>query len=266
MNDIKNEIDAWLESEDYYKGIQILSQYGKNKAMVRILSINPNPSKKAKLLYELRKIAGLLESNPANSNLKIKVTGKIPDKTNVPADNLKSDVPFNLLPVIIQEISRQKGRLYMNREILHNQLTDETTQDNKPENKTMRANVGENIKHVSERIDALYAAEQDYKKNKTIPSEDFVYNWNPDLPKKNDTSFPDITKLSDVELTNRKTNLRTYITKDENMLNFQLKATKKEANPMPSGPKRDKIERKIAAQKEEIKAIEEQLKKHAGKS
>jgi hypothetical protein len=283
MSDIKSKVQEWLkDGKDYDDGITLLSRHSKKKSMVRFLSMNPNPSKADKLLYELLKMAGLEKAYYTHSEVikklhpEHKISGKVktvvkknrPAKKQIPAGTKVSEIkhtePFNKLPLIVQEVIKQKGRLYAKREQLQEKLSNPKTMDNKPENVEARKLIGAKIERISLRIDELYEAEKSFKKTgAAIPETIMDWKENPEPENKN---MPALNKLSDLELKNKQTNLKSYLTKENNQLRYQNKSAQKEENPMPAGPKRTKLEQKVKARKLEIDAIEQELKSRAGKS
>jgi hypothetical protein len=188
-----------------------------------------------------------------------------PPKATSDQGEIKHAKPFNKLPLIIQEVIKQKGGLYRTREQLHAKISDENQLSNKPEYVKKRKPILDKIEHISKRIDELYEAEKNFKENGTLPSEDLL-NWDTDTKQEVKKTIPDSSKLSDLELKNRLTNLKTYLTKETNQLRFQNKSVQQEENPMPTGPKRDVLENKIAMRKVEMEVIEIELKTRAGKS
>jgi phage host-nuclease inhibitor protein Gam len=280
MSELKKQVQDWIDAgKDYNEGLNLLTKNSKNKAMARILSMNPNPSKADKILYELLKLAGMKDdyvqqSAIINNVVQPSVIINRPErkKDKIPAvkivqatDPIKHSKPFNKLPLIIQEVIKQKGGLYRTREQLHAKISDENQLSNKPEYVKKRKPILDKIEHISKRIDELYEAEKDFKENGTLPSEDLL-NWDTDTKQEVKKTIPNSSKLSDLELKNRLTNLKTYLTKETNQLRFQTKSVQQEENPMPNGPKRDALENKIAMRKVEMEVIEIELKARAGKS
>lgn len=70
-----------------------------------------------------------------------------------------------------------------------------------------------------------------------------------------------VSGLSDLDLTNRRSALRSSITKAQNMLQYQTIRKGDSPTPMPPGPKRDEYERKLAALKAELTAVCDELER-----
>lgn len=79
---------------------------------------------------------------------------------------------------------------------------------------------------------------------------------------RHDTSLrSDVSGLSDLDLTNRRSALRSSITKAQNMLQYQTIRKGDSPTPMPPGPKRDEYERKLAVLKAELTAVCDELER-----
>ena len=73
----------------------------------------------------------------------------------------------------------------------------------------------------------------------------------------------DVTSLSDLDLTKRRSQLSSTITKTRNMLQYQSIRKGDKPAPLPSGPKRDEYERKLAALQAEYNAVADELERRA---
>lgn len=183
---------------------------------------------------------------------------EITEKTVLVVAGSNEKVPFNKLPLIIQEVMKQKGNLYRERDQFHDSLK-AAAQDNKPANIEARALIAEKIAHISERIDILYQVQKSFEENSTVPDES-ILNWDPE-PAKPTPKVMDHSKLSDIELKNRQSNVRGSITKTKNMIAYQKPSMQKKANPMPEGPKLEKYKSKLEKLTFELEAIEKDLEK-----
>lgn len=70
-----------------------------------------------------------------------------------------------------------------------------------------------------------------------------------------------VGSLSDLDLTNRRSALRSSITKAQNMLQYQTIRKGDSPTPMPPGPKRDEYERKLKVLKAELTAVCDELER-----
>lgn len=268
---MNKEIKKWLKSKNhnYDSGVRLYAKYGRNKNLNRYFNHDESVARKEKLIYELSKIAEVDPPAPT----KPAPAPKPPQARTILGGTPKEIVmsgghktPFNLLPLIIQEVIKEKGKIYREREQLHEKLK-KVFNDNKPANVKTREQISTHINHISKRIDELYNHQLAYEKSKKLPDES-VLNWDPKPSTKSDKNkelMPDHSKMSDIDLKNRLTNLRTYITRDENQLKFQSRKKEEKANPMADGPKKNKIIKKIALRKAEINEIDAVLKKRQKK-
>ena len=268
MTDVKTEVREWLKSKNYENGISLLSKYSKNKTLIRFLSRNQTATKEDKLLYELMKLGGLKEGYAKKSGLiAVDKAGRVPVvkqhsiEVKSPASftgtrsisKLPKPVPFNKLPLIVQEVIKQKGDLYRKREVLHTNFGS-VPENNEPQNIAIRASIASKIDHISKRIDVLFKAESGFIDKGIIPAEDILI-WSEEPEAESEVIISDFKDLSDLQLRQKLTNLRTYTTKNDNLLLYQNKADNSEENPMPSGPKRDALEKKNSKMKSQIEEI-----------
>ena len=73
----------------------------------------------------------------------------------------------------------------------------------------------------------------------------------------------DVSGLSDLDLSKRRSALRFQITKTRNMLDFQTIRKGDSLTPMPPGPKREEYEQKLKALKSEYNAIIKELERRS---
>lgn len=247
------EIIKWLKSkkQDYSKGVLLFAKAGKNKNLINYFNHGESETRKAKLVYELSKIAEM----PVPEVVPVKTSSNQPTAKMQIVETTRT--PFNKLPLIVQEVIKQKGNLFSEREQLHESLK-AVPQNNNKANKDSRAIISRKIDHISKRIDELYAAQKVYEENNKLPDES-ILNWNK-LPAKPTPKVMNHKKLSDIELKNRQTNLRGNITKTKNILAYQKPSKQEKKNPLPDGPKRDKYEAKLEKLTFELEAIGKEIK------
>ena len=291
MADIKEIVEKWLiDGKDYREGVLVLSKYCTNQSILPGLYKDENPLKADKLLYELTKLAKIPEAYEEHSTFVKKeikkhqieqqrqVAERLPEKDPDSKIEVKGDdplkritdktimmvgtnhVPFNKLPIVIQEVIKQKGNLYRQREQLHDELKS-VPKSNKKENIDKRAAIAEKIDHFSKRIDFLYNLQNQFKIKKVVPKEE-VMNWNPE-PVDTEPKIINHTKLSDIELKKRQSNVRGNITKTKNQLLYRANSKKEKRNPYPDGPKKTKYETKLRKLEFELQEIEKELEKRS---
>lgn len=246
-NDNPNHIDKLLYELTILAGLG--SEYTKRSSLIRS---ERKRIKKEKAQAKADRTPKEPENKNEGKSDKSKDLGKddskkddireVTEKTVIIVEANKAPVPFNKLPLIIQEVIKQKGNLYRERDQLHESLK-LLPEDNKAVNIGARKPIVEKIAHISERIDFLYNLQKNFAEKNEVPGE-IVLNWDPE-PAKPKPKIVDHSKLSDIELKNRQTNLRVNITKTKNMLLFQKTSKQEKENPLPDGPKKEKYKTKL---------------------
>jgi hypothetical protein len=272
MINIQAEVQAWLKTKNYNDGFTILNANCNNRTLLTYLSGNITPVKADKLLYLLLKLAGLkhLYSEKSKVSNVQKVKGKLsvgagnilsrgglkPSQQQIVADRLSDVAPvkkaaFNRLPLIIQELIRQKGHLWLQKDLLFAKLQ-QVPEDNTDKHIAIRRDIVAIIDHYSKRIDFLYQAITAFNDSKIIPSDDILI-WSEFPQDEAEPGKKDFSAITDDDLRSRISNLRSYISKDENLLLFQSKSrTNNAENPMPPGPKRKEIETRIGIKQSQL--------------
>ncbi len=177
--------------------------------------------------------------------------------TQIPA-HLKtmSDQELLLLPDDMQKVIREHSKLYMLRSQLHEQMAN-MPEDNKPDTVKKRKNISDSIALLSPRIDLLFQAKEDFYRKGLKPDMSILFPVIPsDAPQ---TSKETLLPGSDKELKKLKKNLQSANVKDQNMLDYQEETKADKPSPMPSGPKRLKLEKRIASRHKQIEAIDYKL-------
>ena len=172
-------------------------------------------------------------------------------------------------PDIIKKALYEWRDLYTARSLQHKNLKDVGEKNDEP-SVTQRKWVGLVMDVTSRRMDDLYKAVTAYKESETLPSEElFAIPFNPEaqakvsLEPKAPKSAKGKAKLElpdDLAVLNKmKENLRTKILKAENRLNFQTEKKQEKPNPMPEGPKRIELIKRIEGLKADKLAIETKI-------
>ncbi len=269
----------WYGTRDFVTGGMLYAKYGKNRTLKLQFS---NPAKErfisGKLHYQVCKAVGLnYKSMPAlteellkeleqsetaidasvvsdvqaapkgvNNNSKSLIDDHFPNQgKHIP---IISDVKLMQYPKVIRRLKMEYQENYQQRSIAHRKMR-EVPETNTTENMSARAEFLKTIKEHSRRMDYLYAFIEKYEQNSVVPLEEEVW------PPENEISLPeDIEELKRV-----KKNLQTNNTKDNNLLLFQQKTKGPKENPMPDGPKRKRIEIRIADKLNTIKLIDTKI-------
>ena len=236
---------AWLKSDqDYEEGVGLFARFSKNPTLKKLF-----PGREArfrnKLTYELTKLAG----NPFKP-LTVTVKQEL-KQTSLPPVALPeqlNDKGANL-PKLIDRVIKEYSKLYNVRSMAHNSLKAIPT-DNRPENVAARQTILEKIAKQSARMDELYLAKDAYEKEGILPVEEILFR------KKSQSAEP---SSSPEEIQRQLLNAKKNLSKDLNLLEYQAVTKQAKANPMPSGPKRSEIEKRIANRKKEIATLQKAL-------
>lgn len=284
---MKDRVLQWIEQGcDYNTGILLLADSGKHRQLIKIIVNRPHRYA-SKLLYELCKEAGIpyLDLGHADLYIHTKDSGQadlVPDNhsfgqadvknttaslsTPTPDDLPLTDIPshlktmsdqdFNRLPVEMQKVIREHSKLFLLRSRLHEQMAN-LSEDNLPDTVKKRKTLSDSIAELSPRIDQLFQAKEDFYLKSLKP--DLAVLFPPLLPDAEqslkNTPLPDSTK----ELKKLKKNLQSSNVKDQNMLDFQEETKASKPSPMPTGPKRQKLEQRISKRLIQIEAIDYKL-------
>jgi hypothetical protein len=271
--DLKNQIIDWFESDqDFNTGLILLQQCIRNKAMIRNIS-RPNSHNQKKVAWELRKAAGLPENICQADKKQSKKKHSSQGSSGTPDDKKKclhcgkliEKYPLNnklcgrcefmakvkTWPPVIQNIIKELGKLFIDRDILHHELTG-LAEENNSANMAHRRDVLGKIRDIANRIEFLDRHKKDFLDKGIIPDDSVIFP-------KAETPAPVTKKTSIDDPHKRLTNLRASRTKKRNQLQYQSRKKLQEENPMPAGPKRDKIQAELAILEKEISNLEKQL-------
>lgn len=247
--DSKQEVLSWLENgENYSDGCSLYNQLGKNKILKNLFP-GREQTYKTKLRYELCKAVGidlltytkLIEGEklPANAGNNTGDTGNPPAET----------------PDIIKRIALDYSGLSGNRASLHARMA--SIEGNDKDSVETRKELSDEIATLSARIDLLYKAKEDFYNLQILPSADELYP--PELPAADKKTKAVVLPGTPDELKEFKKKLQVSLCKDRNQLEFQAETKQEQPSPMPQGPKRLKIEKRIANKEEIIKSIDLKL-------
>jgi hypothetical protein len=263
--DIKKKIQDWLNGpQDYDEGMKLLQEVSKKKKVISKLFKGESKTRREKLAYLLSKEIGLREI--PKPSLK-KVSNKKTTEKKGSAKKTKDRSRFNLIgkdetiddyPEEIKRVINEYSSLYMQRGKNHKKLTG-LGDSNDAETVEKRQQLAEKIKAQSERMELLYEAFEGYKKSGVILTNTLYPSVNEqgsdDEKHQDHESIEDFKKL--------KKNLQASLAKDRNMLKFQSKTKPEDGKeaPMPEGPKRIKLEKRIKVKEAEELALDTKIAK-----
>jgi hypothetical protein len=258
MKNIKEQIIDWFNGpQDFETGVSLLEQVSKkDKVLGKLVRRGENKASFDKLVWELNKVARLktipekdltkLKKAPKFQKVKESVSEESEDKTRI---SLIKGKELGSYPPEVQKLVNEYSSLYMERGKKHSALK-KTGDGNNKEAVDSRKLILVEIAKLSERMEILFEAFNNYEKNgiKIISS---VLWPEPDSQAAAAGINPE---LSIDELKTLKKNIQSSITKDKNMLLFSTKTKPPSGKekPLPAGPKRISLEKRVAKKEKEI--------------
>ena len=264
----KGVVLEWIQSGcNYDQGVQLYSQFGKNNFLKKDF---PGKAYKhaTKIIYELCKSTGLdyhqlnqekliqlvLEKQPEQKTIQkpeLRVVPSDEDKEVKELPEIMEAKDIIEYPAIMRRIISEYAETFQERSKMHRILT-EMPEGNSQALKTKRAEIFDIIKSLSIRLEFLYAIRNQFDLNGEIPSDDEIW---PKPKEEVETQLPDDPE----HLRKMKKNQQSANTKDQNMLDYQREKKGDSPCPMPSGPKRMKLENRIKARLKFIQEIDLKL-------
>ncbi|MEG2228173.1 MAG: hypothetical protein RRY39_06710 [Odoribacter sp.] len=244
MNNAQIEISNWLNSERTYEdGVILYEKYGKNQTLKRLF-----PRREIvyaqKLAYELGKLIGIgfVEFN----------SGEVVVSDSESAPVIPDPKRGIFYPPVIDRIKAEMSTLYNERSLLKTQQNN-IPDENIAENVAKRKELIQLIAAISGRLDILFQAKKSFLEADILPDEKELF-----APLEGN----DIPSSTPEELEKRRKNLRSYLSKARNFLDFQSEKKPKDGklNPLPDCPKREQLGKQIAAWENEIAEIEKKEK------
>jgi len=189
------------------------------------------------------------------------IEGEIPAEVNVNLEMVEKEISTSQddaeYPETVKKALESYSDLYKQRSMLHKQLK-EIGESNSDEDVRARKNIASAILGISHQMDVLWTAFAAYKESGDIPSEEIIQDpFDPEKIIEKEPVKLDIELAEDLEgLKKQNNNWRIKIAKAENKLLYQSEKKLKKENPMPEGPKRLELEKRIERLKAEKLQIE----------
>lgn len=282
----KEKILSWLKKKDFETGLQLLKEARSRHYRTAIAK---GPAYLDKIEKELRRYirepitatvkpakemaaitAEQPQPPPAKQPSKKKKAKKQPAAKPTPAPaakvkhakpaNTPKEEPYSLakghtmpVPPSVEKVAKEHARLFQ----LRSQLSDQRLkipQTNHPENVKERRIITQSIHQISDRIEQLFEAHRAYTADRILPDMEALF---PTPPK--ETPIEELEPGSRERLQKRRQSLMASNRKDRIELNYQDKTVKKKKNPLPDGPRRQKLEDRIRQRNAEILEIEKAL-------
>jgi hypothetical protein len=253
---IRTEVTKWINSKNKSldSGLELLKKTGYKPHVCHNFIINKHrrdiPLKlENQLRLYLRYFAN--PKNPIHNDVVSDFYQKNETQDNENTQEIfNTDKNFDMYPAIIRECFIQFRDLYTQRSILHSELKS-IGEDNSKSTICKREIILSKMDAASQRMDELWKEIDEFKKYGSLPSENFV-NSKLDLntikvskpdPEPEEANFVLADNITD--LTKQSDGWRTKIVKAKNRLKYQSEKKQEKLNPMPEGPKKIKLERRI---------------------
>jgi hypothetical protein len=275
MEDIRKQIIKWFNGpQDYDQGIELLQRISrKSRVLGKLARRGETKTSFEKLTYELNKVAGLKKIPVPKAKMEaglikiplpplkpdqpeeLKVAKPIKEKTTNPSMNLAGKVKGDLSPVM-QRVVKENSALCMQRGKKHKALTS-LPDDNSKEAMDERVKLMNDIEKMTSRIEVLFIAWEEYNKRGVDPDPDELW---PEEGEKQEEKIS-IDSMDIEQLKREKKNLQASLAKDRNMLKYRSKTKPddEKENPVPDGPKRKRLEKRIKEKEELILAIDNRI-------
>ena len=240
-------LDWWNAGCDYNTGVGLYLQLGKNRVLKTTL-----PGRAArytdKLKYELCKAAGLdWTKMPRIRKGKPLVKPEV-TKPSVPVESPPPSVAdAQNFPPLVRRVIYEYAECYRKRGALHFKMSNVPETNDKASCQEREVLLSE-IKKLSARMDVLYLARQAYLEKKQLPDPDRLWP----KPAAVGDNLPDDVQ----ELKKLKKQIQTSLTKDRNLLDYGSKTKLESRDPMPAGPKRLKVEKRMKEKRHMLELIE----------
>jgi hypothetical protein len=243
----RSQIVDWFDSEqDYQIGVELYNRLGKNQILKKLFPTREGKFR-GKLTYELSKLVG----KPLQAISMVEAGGKELKPSSLPPIVLPEMKPAidGSMPKVMARVIREYGKHYTRRSMHHNAIK-AVPPDNRPENVEARKKLVDQIEVASLRMDELYLAKREFEKDGTLPDEATLF------PGKVKEPNP---QLSQDEIQKQLANTQKSLNKDLSLLTYQSLKKQAHPNPMPKGPKRAEIEKRVKDKRTRIANLQKQI-------
>lgn len=280
MKNDNNCLQKWLDNpdRDYAEGVALFAQYSKNKALVRYFQTGTARFRMGKLVYEMGKLAKTAETTVRAdkwANKQPSTARQTPQTSCITGDKkgrMKVSVPDFILAA-----KKEVAALYALIDKRHRELYDLDT-SNADDVVRKRKKILDERKPVIERADRLYRLKEEWFALEDGPGRKKIEGDIMELLSESkiggggfafvfDSQKQEIRQteldagVSDIQLAKSRASLRSSITKTQNMLQYQSIRKASSPTPMPSGPKRDEYEKKLATLKALLKSVCDEMER-----
>lgn len=252
--ELREKIIGWINSKErnFQSGLKLLQESGyKPHVTKRLEKWGAVDHSAKKLLQELRLYLRYTVSQDSSIH-DDELDGDQGDPDEKFLSRVEKELQQEYPPIVKQLLSEFSG-LYNSRSILHKDLKAKG-ENNDEKTVAERKHILLVIDSTSRRMDVLWKAFSAYKESEQLPDESlFSEPFDPEkevseIEKKKDNpdSYKDIDLPADpVALKKMKDNFRINISKTKNKLEYQDEKKGEKPNPMPEGPKRAELEKRL---------------------
>ncbi|MBQ9509093.1 MAG: hypothetical protein IJR53_06725 [Bacteroidales bacterium] len=270
-----NELQNWLNNpdRDYAAGVALFAQHCKNKALVRYFQTGTARFRMAKLVYEMGKLAKTADKRANEQPSAARQTPLTSCITGDKKGRIKVSVPDFILAA-----KKEISTLYALIDKEHRELYDLGT-SNADDVVRKRKKILDDRKPAIERADRLYQLKEEWFALEDGPGRERVAKDIREMlaapTEKQPTMVAPVethgrvslqtavSGLSDLDLSKRRSALRSSITKTQNMLQYQTIRKGESPTPMPPGPKRDEYQKKLKTLQKEYNAVVAELERRS---
>jgi hypothetical protein len=287
MENHKIKVIVWIKSGmNYSEGIALLVEITRKQFYSRMFLGRENTLKN-KLAYEICKASQLadftnwkifiskIKNAPSDSILSVTSAeaklaahySKMFDKSDDLSIALPSDIKDLIdtknsvsYPPVIQRLIYATAELFQLRRDTHLKMCN-LPETNSPSIISKRLEYFNQVKQYTEKLELYYKTRNNFNDYGTIPDERVLFPVDNQPSKQNAKSagIIQVESLDLFSLKKMKKNLQTLNSKDHSVLNFQSSNHSGQKMPLPSGPKRSKLESRIQQRLKRITDIDNQL-------
>lgn len=275
---------AWLnrrpDRRDYTTGVGILGRMGFKPLLHRRLAMSDGNDVLQRILVQAITDGCNFYRNPSNKKYADVVPAEVVNLTEAPRPTIAEETaaattePSSSMPANVITLCRWFSRAYRQREILHRELRG-VGEGNDSQSMERRRSLSDRINVLSEYMDRIYPIREaclhggevpsDEEMNKIGPPERQAPSATPQSPSPPLMAASlrikdeDFDAMAVAELRKRKHSVRTTITKKRNLLLYQSESKAPTENPLPSCPRRTKIETQLRSLEDKLYKIEKAL-------
>lgn len=259
----RQKVVRWVnaKTKDINTGLELLEETGYKPNVLQIFRQNATRADiPAKVEQQLRLYLRYYANPSAEIHKDEDAAPEQPATETMPGipGNIEKKLQSDEYPAEIKKLLQLYSDSYKARSIAHNKLK-ASGNGNSPEETTKRKEILRFIDTESAKQDAYWFAFEAYEANGTLPGENiFTANYEPE-PEAEPEEKVFVLETTMKGLKKQQDGWRIKIMKAENRLNYQSDKKQDKMNPIPAGPKRIIIEKRIVRLKAEKLQIDTEI-------